>query len=133
MSATASRMSRQERFHEEYRQGGDPAQAAMRAGYSPAHAARVAARLLAQGPEAQALPAPRPSLGIVVDRDTVLAGLLQEATDRGKGATQACRLKAWELIAKMCGLFEARTEDDASVHFDIHLGASAEDQSDAQA
>lgn len=59
---------------------------------------------------------------VTVSRDTVVAGLLAEATGHGTGASSATRLKAWELLAKICGYVGAKDADGrATVRFDIRL------------
>lgn len=63
---------------------------------------------------------------IAVSRDTVVAGLLAEATDRSGGATPATRLKAWELLAKVCGFLNpkedsGREKGRVAVHYDFRM------------
>jgi hypothetical protein len=73
-----------------------------------------------------------PDAHIHVSRDTVIAGLLKEALDEGPGSSQSCRIKAWELLAKVSGLMTPDKEEAAPrVRFDIRLDATEPDASDA--
>ena len=67
---------------------------------------------------------------IAVTRDTVVAGLLAEANDREAGATPATRLKAWELLAKVCGYLNPKEDvGRVAVRYDFHMPGPDDDAS----
>jgi len=156
-------------FFREYKLCGDGPQAAIRAGYAPRMAAAMARRLLDREPstldsekcEAQGdhrpgverrgeeqspspletgLPEAVEHPGFKdVTRDMVVSGLYTEASDRSKESSQTCRLKAWELLAKVLGLMgqsgsagqAGEAQEPMVVRFDLRLaGADGADNAD---
>ncbi|EMG36189.1 phage terminase, small subunit [Desulfocurvibacter africanus PCS] len=134
---------RRERFFAEYERCGDGARAAVAAGYDKRLASATAQRLLS-ATEAKNVGAgkgvagqhpspvdpvdlPEPLELVAVTREMVVSGLYAEARSKGKESSQASRIKAWELLAKVLGLLgqSGPSGDEADepfmVRFDIRL------------
>ena len=103
----------QQAFIEQYAICQNATTAAVRAGYNPRSARSQGSRLLSKPAIAAAL-ATRVEVAarrVAIDAETVLAGLLTEATDReSKGSTAAARVQAWVALGKHLGLFVDKTE-----------------------
>jgi phage terminase small subunit len=103
---------RQQRFVDEYLLDLNATQAAVRAGYSARTAEQQGPRLLGNVEIAAAVQAAQQvrSERLQITQDTVLSGLLHEATLTGEGSSHAARVSAWGLIGKHLGMFVERRQ-----------------------
>lgn len=101
---------KQQRFVDEYLIDLNATQAAERAGYKEPNkqGPRLLVNVGVQTAIAAATAARRARTKL--SQDEVIDGLRHEANYRGKGATHAARVKAWEVLAKHLGLLTEKHE-----------------------
>ena len=107
---------KQAAFVREYLVDLNGTQAAIRAGYSPATANEQAARLLTYASVREAVEAGKAARAAAVEitAETVLRGLLAEATADDGPMCKGGRVKAWELIGKHLGMMTERSKLEVS-------------------
>ena len=107
--------------------GGNGRQAAIEAGHPPRSAQQIASENLLKPVVAGAIDGYRASAikSINIDRDRVLAGLLQEATEADRASD---RISAWTALAKILGLMVDRHRVEALVsHQQVFEGLTKSD------
>lgn len=108
--------SRQARFVEEYLVDSNGTQAAIRAGYAVKGARMQGSRLLAYANVRTEIDkrSQERSETLMVTREIVLQGLLDEAHDKGEGSSQSARVGAWAHIGKHLGMFRDQVDHNVN-------------------
>ncbi len=103
---------KQERFVEEYMLDLNATQAALRAGYSERTAYCMGIENLKKPVIAKAIAERQAAVAVEtgVTLQTVIGGLLREATFQGDGASHGARVSAWAKLGDHLGAFKQRLE-----------------------
>lgn len=99
--------AKQKAFCHEYVVDLNATQAAIRAGYSPKTAVKIASKLLTKADIQELVQTfiKAREVRTTITQDMVIEGLLKEAQDEDNGSPTA-RVSAWEKLGKHLGIFE---------------------------
>jgi len=126
---------KQVRFVQEYAVDGNGAAAAVRAGYAPGSAKVTACRLLTQPNVREALAVSQREVAdrLELDRQRVLAGLMEAVETARAQADPHALIRAWSEIGKMCGFYAPeRKSVEVSTVTSARMRAELDALSDAE-
>lgn len=126
---------KQARFVQEYAVDGNGAGAAVRAGYAPRSAKVTACRLLTQANvrEALAMSQQASAERLKLDRQRVLAGLMEAVETARAQADAHALIRGWSEIGRMCGFYAPeRKAVTVSTGASARMRAEIEALSDAE-